>query len=81
MQLQTICFNNINLQMAMTESTSYHLFPISEFSYRLIRSQCPRTDLSKRFLPKQRVKGDPLRSQNNDELKSSMVGPNLLSDF
>ena len=27
------------------------------------------------------MKGDPLRSQNHDELKSSTVGPNLLNDF
>ena len=27
------------------------------------------------------MKGDPLRGQNHDELKSSTVGPNLLNDF
>ena len=31
--------------------------------------------------PSHRVKGDPLRTQNHDELKSSTVGPNLPYKF
>ena len=53
----------------------------------LLQTQCARTDLNKRFLPKPmtttgwKLKGDPLRSQNHDELKSSTVGPDLSYDF
>ena len=55
----------------------------SKFFLQSPVAQCPRTDLNKRFLANDyhRVKGDPLRSQNHDELKSSMVGPNLPYDF